>query len=544
MAIFTSVPTKLLEYRTRMDLALRPTKHLKETFTDFDGQEKPLSLRYYQVQGVLHLVAMHRFLLGDDTGLGKTLESIAALCFIWEKAPDTKVMVLTTKSASKQWAKEFAKFTRGVRVFLCTGTKDQREAVQRAWRNSTGPTVMIMGYAAARRDFTQLQEDAGYIAIFDEATAFKNVKTQVWQACHHFSHQASRVWGLTATLIKNHLMEGHGIYSVVVPGLFGTTNNFMYYFCIVEMMMVGRGRKVPRIVGYYPEKVAEFREKIAPYFLGRPKHDVASELPTLIRQIVEVGMTNYQATKYREALSNLLVINEGKEDEEEKETTKLTAIGYCQEIVDHLELIGCEGASEKLDSLLEMLTDGDLAGEKVIIFSRFKKMINVLMPALKAAGVKAVRITGDETKVEDRQAAMDAFQDPTSDTTVICITMAGSDAINLQAAKAIVFYDSPWSAGDYIQILGRMIRIGSKHASVHAIHLVSQWDSGETVDQRIMEVLGKKMTLVEAVIGERIKGMSSNGNGATIEVRSEVNEIFAALKSDAALLKTQPKAVE
>ena len=523
---------KQKEIRGKTDLSLRATKHLKKTYTDFDGCETLFKLRYYQVQGILHMVLMPRFLLGDDTGLGKTIQAITALCFLWEKDPELKALVLTTKSATVQWAKEFLKFGTGIKVFVCKGAKKQRLAIHEEWRKSTGPTVMVMGYASARSDFTQLQNDKGHVIIFDEATAFKNPKTQVHQVCKHLSMQASRTWALTATLIKNHLMEGHGIYSVVKPGLFGTANNFMYYFCIVEMMMVGKGRKVPRIVGYFPEKVEEFRERIWPYFLGRPKHEVATELPTLTRQIIEVGVTKHQDSKYREALEGFLVVSEGTDEEEEKEVSKLTAIIYCQQIINHPDLIGCEGESEKLDVLIDKLSNGDLAGEKVIVFTRFRKMVDLVMPICKKAKINAVRITGSEN-ADQRQAAQDAFQDLNSDTNVVFITMAGSDAINLQAAKAIIFFDSPWSAGDYIQILGRMIRIGSKHTKVFAIHLCALWSGGPTVDQRVMDVLTKKMGLIEAVLGERIQGMTGKDGQVTLEVRSEINDIFSALQDDA-----------
>ena len=86
---------KLKKIRQRKDLKLRKTKYLKDTFLTFGGDERELKLRYYQVQGVLHLISVKRFILGDGTGLGKTLQSIAALCYLWEKNPDMKVLVLT-----------------------------------------------------------------------------------------------------------------------------------------------------------------------------------------------------------------------------------------------------------------------------------------------------------------------------------------------------------------------------------------------------------------------------------------------------------------
>lgn len=542
MADKPEIPKLLLDIRSRKDLKLKPCKLLKQTFTDFDGSEKPLKIRYYQAQGILHLVACKRFLLGDDTGLGKTLQVISALCYVWDKAPDTKAIVLTTKSAAPQWEGEFAKFTTGVKAILCQGTAAQRAAARKEFEESTGPVVLIMGYRSAVQDFSDMQEWLGHIVVYDEATAFKNPKTQVHQVCQHLANRASRVWALTATLIKNHLIEGYGIYRVVAPGLFPpNVLAFMHYYCIVEMRSVPRSaRKIPVILGYLPDKIQEFKDQIAPFYLGRPKHEVATELPVLTSRVIEVALTDPQGSKYHEALTGLLEVGDarGAGNVEAKEVTKLTAITYCQQICNHLELLDCEGPSSKLTALMDLLTDGELEGEKVIIFTRFKGMVDILMREFKKAKIPAVRITGDEDG-QERRAAMKSFQDPSSDTRVVCITMAGSDAINLQAAKAIIFFDTPWSAGDFLQILGRMIRIGTAHDRVYSIHLVAKWRK-RTVDQRIMEVLGKKMQLVESVLGQRLKaegGMTADpdlGQDAEyITVQNELNDLYQALRDDA-----------
>jgi SNF2 family DNA or RNA helicase len=516
---------KLKEIRERKDLTLRPSPFLKETFTGFDGKEHPLKVRYYQIQGILHLVAMKRFLLGDDTGLGKTLQTIVALCYIWDKNPDTKVIILTNKSAVAQWANEFNKFTNNIKTIVSSGTPPKRRKARGQFETATGPTVLIMGYRSAVGDFSEMQNWKDYILVTDEATAYKNTKTQVHQVCRHLSENASRTWGLTATLIKNNLMEGHGIYSVVVPGLFGSKNGFMMQYCITQMQRIPGGRRqIPVIVGYRNSAIEQFRAEIDPFFIGRPKFEVASELPALTTREIKVGMNPSQAMKYAEALSGLLEVGHGDEVEE-KEVTKLTSIIYCQEIVNHLGLIDCDGDSEKLDALVDLLKDGDLAGEKVIIFTRFRKMTDIAMPVLESKKIKCVRISGAEDEME-RKAAADAFQDPDSDAKVIFITMAGAEAVNLQAAKAIVFYDSPWSAGDYIQIIGRMIRIGSTHDNVYAIHLVCKG----TVDQRVMDVLKKKMKLINAVIGKRIKGAEDE---VIISSENEISDIFSSLQDDA-----------
>jgi SWI/SNF-related matrix-associated actin-dependent regulator 1 of chromatin subfamily A len=210
------------------------------------------------------------------------------------------------------------------------------------------------------------------------------------------------------------------------------------------------------------------------------------------------------------------------------EVTKLTALIYCQQIVDHPELVDCEGDSDKMKELFTLLTEGDLADEKVIVFSRFKKMIDKLEEVAhsKKYKLKTVRITGDEDE-DQRKAAMQKFQDPNSDARICWITEAAKEGINLQAAKALVFYDSPWSAGDYLQILGRMIRIGSTHDRCYAIHLVARG----TIDTKVMGVLRTKMKLIEAVMGKRLKGEGMAE--VTVSADNSIDDIFAALQADA-----------
>jgi SNF2 family DNA or RNA helicase len=522
---------KLRDIRTRTDLSLRATPLLKPTFTDFDGSEQPLRIRYYQVQAVLHLVMMNRFLLGDDTGTGKTLVSIAALCFVWAKEPNTRVIILTNKSVVMQWATEFAKFcTPGsIKALPCSGAPAQRHAVYKEFQHSVGPTVLILGYASARRDIKHLQNLKDYILVTDEATAYKNPSTQTYQVVRHLGHpeRARRMWALTATLIKNNLIEGFGIYSLLVPGLFPTSKNrFMSEYCLTRLQPIpGSRRQIPVIIGYRSDQIKRFREKIDPYFLARAKMDVAKELPILTVKEHRMAMTPEQAVKYHEALSGLLEIDQTGET---KETTKLTALIYCQQIVDHPELVECDGESDKMDELFEILTEGDLADEKVIVFSRFRKMVNILEreASSKKYGLKTVRITGDEDEGE-REEAMRIFQDPKSDVRVCWITSAGAEGINLQAAKALIFYDNPWSAGDYIQILGRMIRIGSTHDRCYAIHLVARG----TIDVQVMAVLRKKMQLIEEVMGRRIKG--EDDKNVLVSDANSVDDIFNALAADA-----------
>lgn len=517
---------KLKTFRTKTDLKLKPNSYLRTVCTAPDGTEKPFSLRNYQVQMVLHLLAMQSFVVGDEMGLGKTVSAIAALSCLWEKNPNMRVIVLTTKSSAPQWISELARFTYNVNTFLCVGTAAQRAKVRKQYEEVTGPCVLVMGYRTAVQDYTALQGYYDFVLITDEATAYKNAETQIHQAVRHLAAKASRVWAMTATLIKNNLIEGYGIFKVVNPDIFPTSKNaFMNKYAVVELMPIpGRAGKIAKIKGYLPQHIRSFKEAIDPHYLGRSKHDVAAELPSLITKSVEVQMNEVQRSKYFEALQGLLTVGDS-----EKEVSKLTSLIYCQQIVNHPKLIDCEGESSKLDALIDMLTEGELEGEKVIIFSRFSKMVDIIMETLKELKIGAVKVTGAEN-AKQRQEAQKKFQDINSKVKVICITMAGSEAINLQAAKAIVFYDSPWSAGDYLQILGRMIRIGSVHDNVFAVHLIAKGATRTTIDEKVIQTLQAKMNVLEAVLGKRIKGDSSE---EMIEASNDLDDLFSSMRSDA-----------
>lgn len=453
-----------------------------------------------------------------------TVETIATLAYLWQMYPNQKAIILAKKTAVIQWAKEFDRFTTGVQVIVSRGTPTQRKKAYAKYEAATGPVVLISGYRSMVQDIAEIQDWKDHVLILDEITVAKNPGTQVHQLCRHIASQASRVWGLTATLIKNNLMEGFGIFQVVVPGLFRHTRTaFMNDYCIVRMVRVKGGRQVPQIVGYKAKDIERFKIKIDPFYLGRPKHEVTDELPVLTTRIVEIGLTNFQKELYQAALDGLVEKGTG----EEKETDKLTALIYCQEIVNHPCLLDYEDAeSGKMDTLLDFLTDGgEFENEKVIIYTRFRRLVDFAVPYMKKKGLTCVRVTGAENEAE-RQEAMDAFQDPKSGTNIIWITDAGGDSINLQAAKVLVYYDTPWSAGDYLQILGRPIRIGSPHDRVYALHLVVPG----TIDARVQQVKNKKMKLIEAVLGARIRGDRTD---QIIPHGSGTKEVYDYLLEDA-----------
>lgn len=417
-----------------------------------------------------------------------TIETLSALGYIWKRQPDMKCLIVTPTSAMRQWGSEMDRFMQGVDWTLVEGGPEDRERIYRDYFNDYDPNepeALIVNYHRLRRDkrdFLHFAQNETYTVISDEATAFKNPKAKTHHAMRAIGKHAERFYGLTATLIKNNLVEGYGIFKVVKPQLFGSKRHFQRNYCVTRMQRIQGGRKIPIVVGHSQDQIDRFNDKIEPYYYGRPKHEVADQIPTLTTKDVPVKLSNDQWTYYLQALDGLLSVNEDVEVEEdaedgeidldeEKETNQLTELIYTQEIVDSPYLIGNHVESRKADYLVDLI-ENELRNEKVVIYTRFKEMVDRLADRIESNGYAHgitqeggewvpdddiedgkgyVRITGDEDD-EEREAGKQAFKREDGPR-IIFLTDAGSHAINLQNARVLVFYDLPWSAGNYLQCL-------------------------------------------------------------------------------------------
>lgn len=478
-----------------------------------------------------------------------TIQAIGALCYMWAKEP-LRALIVTPKSAMRQWEGEFDKFSRGVKVFVVHGNIEQRTKIYEAWANaplSGDKPVLIINYALLIRDWSYgsrvitppggkgkpiilpgllqrlLSEVTELAVIYDECQAFKESSTKTWQVCQYISGKAQRVYGLTATLLKNRLMEGFSIYKVIAPWLFTTKTAFMNDFCVVKLQPVKGGRKVPLVVGY--RNLQQFRSRIDPVYLGRLKHEISDELPKLVTKDIKCELSKLEDAKYSEAIEGVLELGDG-EVRDYSEHATLVALIYCQQIVNSLTMLRYKEGDEvgigvdfetthkvdmgaKEQALVELLT-GEQEDSKVIVYTRFESLVERLRGLLAKEGIKSVRITGKENDTARREAQK-VFLDTKSDVSVIFITAAGSEAINLQSASALVFYDAPWSWGDYVQILGRPVRIGSVHDTVVVYHLIGERPRNtkmerKTIDHHVLELLRSKKKVIDAVLGEAAVG--------------------------------------
>jgi len=594
---------KLRSIRENKKFDIVPSPYLKSTFIDEYGSEHKVELRQYQKIGIANMIYCPNFILGDDTGLGKTLQMLSTIGYIWMKEPEYKPIIITKKSSIYQWGSEVDKFMKGMRYFIADGKPVQRHKTYDEFFSFDGKAILIITYGSLLKDTNdgkvrtkssskglsplkkklksskakleslkivvdmKLEEmspheraDMNYniirglksyddtineyidtklevygleksikerkiknsevvsssgilsrvtkdkknkfMLIMDEIHTLKTHTGKMHNAAKSIAKHCDRVYGMTATPVQNRLLEFFSIYKIVNPSLFKYITAFRNNYCVMKPQYINGGRQIQVVVGY--KRLDDFVDKIYPYYLSRRKYEVAEELPSLITTEVLCEMSADQHMLYNAAE------NEVKQTDDPDETNALSMLVALQQSADHPALLSNEeedyssSKSGKFDTLMDMLQNG-LYDRKTIVFSRFKKMINLISEGLHDSDIKFVRVTGDED-TKQREAAKLSFQDKNSDVNVILITSAGAESINLQTADNFVFYDSPWSWGMYVQLIGRMIRIGSEHKTVTAHHLISVKKSGEkTIDDYVIKKLRKKKKLADRVAGEGIK---------------------------------------
>jgi SNF2 family DNA or RNA helicase len=557
---------KIQKLRAKKDFTMKPCEFVKDS----------VNLYYYQVIGSVNMMLSTRMVLGDEPGLGKTIQTLVCYAYMRKMDPELKLLVVTTKSARRQWGDEVTKFLQNLGHHVVKADYKPKghtrqisgyEARKAQYEEHRDTPILITGYHSIKEDYEILAEARGpkFMVAFDECQEFKNDETHAFLGADYVSQRAMRVYGLTATPIKNRLVEFYNIMRVVMPGLFPGITRFKDTFCKQELKTIYLGknkkRMVKEVTGY--KNLDVFVEAMSPYFLARPATMVEGQLPQLSSRKAVVEMNARQKKLYAEAVAGIVYLKKTKQrflDAQEAlkaagqnpseklvkdyelrlakyeealtegalENNKGAALVYCQLVANGGRWVDKEEdwESPKEDEFRRLVVD-ELDGRKVIVFTRFKTGIPVLEKILDKEGIKHCKVTGDENDTQ-REAAKKVFQDPDDPHRVIFITAAGSAAINLQTASILIFFDSPWSYGDLVQILGRFRRLGSQHQHILAIHMVSEG----TIDEHVLDLLEEKKDLVDKVVGRFSEGALAFNKEVDVGTeQSEVANLFSKIFS-------------
>ena len=441
-------------------------------------------LRDYQKFGFrwLKLLAKYKFggILADDMGLGKTLQSIA---FIVSVLADIRLkkqpaLIICPSSLVYNWLNELKKFAPEIRVLIVDGSKVERNALL---KDSTGIDVIITSYPILRRDISAFFEKSFHTVFFDEAQAFKNHTTQTAKAVRKI--QANYRFALTGTPIENSIEELWSIFNVVFPNLLPGRRTF---------------QELRR------ENIAK---RVRPFLLRRLKEDVLKELPEKIETIQSSNLLVEQKKLYAAYLAKLkqdTLKHLNKESFQKNRIRILAGITRLRQICCHPALFveDFQGSSGKYEQLLEIIEECRITGKRMLIFSQFTKMLDIIGRELVNQGLPYFYLDG-QTPSRERVGLCNRFNDGERDMFLISLK-AGGTGLNLTGADTVVLYDLWWNPAVEQQAADRAHRMGQKNV-VQVIKLVAHG----TIEEKMNDLQERKKHLIEEVIQPGKEQMSA-----------------------------------
>lgn len=443
-------------------------------------------LRPYQVAGFhfLSYLSANRFggVLADDMGLGKTLQAITWLCWLRNSRATSAssclpALVVCPKSVMENWLNEAAHFWPGTRVLLWHG-----EAADALIHAREQADLIVINYAQLRSLSPQITEHHWLAAILDEAQYIKNPGSQTAQAARALN--TDHRLALTGTPIENRLLDLWSIFSFAMPGALGNRSHFMRTFNQQEDPLAQK----------------RLAARVRPFLLRRTKSQVAQDLPDKVEEDIVCEMEGpqhdlYQA-EFKSARQRLLGITSRQELNEQR-FNFLTSLLRLRQICCHPGLVDPELAhaqSAKVSALMDILEPIIEEGDKVLVFSQFVTMLEILRKAVADRKWTHYYIAGD---TENRGKLVQSFQNRQGPAVFLISLKAGGFGLNLTAASYVVLFDPWWNPAVETQAIDRTHRIGQP-SKVIAYRLLIK----DSIEQKIRHLQRSKAALAEDVMGE------------------------------------------
>ena len=352
-------------------------------------------LRPYQIEGVawLQLMAETGFggILADDMGLGKTIQLLAHICLEKEKDDlKTPFLVVCPTTVVPNWQAEATRFAPHLRVLAITG-KNRAQSYETIYDYD----IVISTYALLARDEEKLKEINWHGIALDEAQAVKNHKTAASKVL--LKLKTKQRFCMTGTPIQNHIGELWSYFAFLVPGLLGDVTTFNSN---IRYPIEKDGNSVVRDA---------LINRLRPFILRRTKQQVLAELPEKTTIIKYVELEHDQRDLYEIVrLSSTKRVR----DEIDKKGFKLSqimilsALMQLRQVCCDPHLVKLEAAekaqnSAKLEALMTMLPELVEEGRKILVFSQFTSMLEIIKRRLLESKIAFVEIkwnNGRQTK--------------------------------------------------------------------------------------------------------------------------------------------------
>ncbi|WHH58205.1 SNF2 helicase associated domain-containing protein [Petroclostridium sp. X23] len=441
-------------------------------------------LRDYQKTGFKWLKTLAAYgmggILADDMGLGKTLQVIAFVLSEKEKNLGPSLVIAPT-SLVYNWQEEIRKFAPEMSIVIISGGQNERYQQLKEIENAD---FVITSYPLIRRDIDMYGELNFAYCFLDEAQHIKNPNTFNAQCVKQIN--ARGYFALTGTPIENSLTEIWSIFDFIMPGYLFSHGKFSKKY------------ESPIIRNKDKHALKELKRHIAPFVLRRMKKDVLKELPQKIENKMAADMTPEQKKLYlaylhqaREEAAKEIAVN-GFDKSRIKILALLTRL---RQLCCHPSLFidDYNGGSGKMLLLQEIIEDALDGGHRVLLFSQFTSMLEMIRKHLEDEGIDYFYLDGS-TKSYIRAQMVREFNEGNGKVFLISLK-AGGTGLNLTGADTVIHYDPWWNPAVEEQATDRAYRIGQKNV-VQVIKLITQG----TIEEKIYALQQKKKDIIDAVI--------------------------------------------
>ena len=460
-------------------------------------------------------------ILADEMGLGKTLQTIAVIKALKDEASEPHdesdatselkpTLVVCPASLVYNWVEEFNRFSPSLDVVAVAGTADVRHAIlagngeampvikkrgrpkkTEAVQTAKTRDVYITSYDLLRSDVEIYEKMDFSLMVIDEAQYIKNQKAALTKAVKII--HADRRLALTGTPIENRLAELWSIFDFLMPGFLYKYSEFSTRF------------ETPIVKGKNEEITARLKNMVGPFILRRLKTDVLKDLPEKLEEVRYARFDTEQRRVYDGQVVHMKEILAGTDPSMGEDKIKILAeLTKIRQICCDPVLLFDDytGGSTKREACMELITNAMSAGHRMLVFSQFVSMLELLEEDLKAAGIEYYKIVGATPK-EKRLKLVHSFND--NDVPVFLISLkAGGTGLNLTGADMVIHYDPWWNLAAQNQATDRAHRIGQKK-KVTVYRMIVK----DSIEEKILKLQEDKKDLADAILSGESKSLAS-----------------------------------
>ncbi len=416
------------------------------------------------------MIKRNKAVCSAQTGFGKTYTMATCVTHVLLKYPDTHAIFLVPQKAVKAFRKEL---TEKLKISFNTLTSATPQMQK-------GARISIITHTSLRKhlDYINMLRENGHrlILLVDEAHCLESNTSKIYETVASIRHYFSICWFATATPLKNNIEGLYWLMYILDPKILGTWEYFKKMFLIIDkhpvIRLVGKGKNKYRktvweeeIVGY--KNLQILKNLLDKYIIIKQKEY------NLKYYFHKTNLNKNEIDGYLEAGKGLL-----------RDTAKdsfAVRMHDLQQVVDNIN--EDHRVNDKLSSkeilFVQLIKTKMDNNHPTLVYCDYNEVIDrlelILNKSKSITGVKQIlKVTGDVS-----QKQREKVEDLIDNKTVVLITSAGTESINLQRADSIVFYDIPFSILTFIQAVGRVTRIDSKYSEqyVHILEAVGTIDS-------------------------------------------------------------------